>query len=41
MAFLRVIPIVVFTGNADISRVSSQNHVIYNTARIQQTSANL
>ena len=30
--YLRVIPIVVFTGNVDISRVSSQNHVIYDTA---------
>ena len=30
--YLKVIPIVVFTGNADISKVSSQNHVIYDSS---------
>ena len=30
--YLKVIPIVVFTGNADISKVSSQNHVIYDNS---------
>ena len=30
--YLKVIPIVVFTRNADISRVSSQNHVIHDNA---------
>ena len=29
--YLKVIPIVVFTGNADIGRVSSANHVVYDT----------
>ena len=30
--YLKVIPIVVFTRNADLSRVSSQNHVIHDNA---------
>ena len=29
--YLRVVPIVVFTGKADISRITSENHVIYDT----------
>ena len=39
MAFLKVIPIVVFTGNADISKVSSQNHVIYDTSLLSTIQA--
>ena len=30
--YIKVIPIVVFTGDANISKVSSQNHVIYDTS---------
>lgn len=37
--YLKVIPIVVFTGNADISRVSSQNHVIYDTSLLSTIQA--
>ena len=37
--YLRVIPIVVFTRNADISKVSSQNHVIYDTALLSTIQA--
>ena len=37
--YLKVIPIVVFTGNADISRVSSAGHVIYDTALLSTIQA--
>lgn len=37
--YLKIIPIVVFTGNADISRVSSAGHVIYDTALLSTIQA--
>ena len=37
--YLKVIPIVVFTGNADISKVSSQNHVIYDNSLLSTIQA--
>ena len=37
--YLEVVPIVVFTGNADISKVSSQNHVIYDTSLLSTIQA--
>ena len=37
--YLKVVPIVVFAGNADISKVSSQNHVIYDSSLLSTIQA--